>query len=68
MAHCYYAGGVLVSNCEAGQYLALGLGEGIAALAPNTAARADDAAAYRESRGLPKNADAAAFRRKRGQR
>ncbi len=25
--HCYYAGGILVSNCEAGQYLMLGAGE-----------------------------------------
>ena len=54
--------------CEAGQYLALGLGEGIAALAPNSVDRAEDAAAYRESRGLSTKADAAAFRRKRGHR
>jgi hypothetical protein len=26
--HCYYAGGVLVSNCDAAQYLMLGAGEG----------------------------------------
>ena len=27
-AHCYFAEGVLVSNCDAAQYCALGMGEG----------------------------------------
>ena len=31
-AHCYYAGGVLVSNCDALQYLAIGEGEDRTAL------------------------------------
>ena len=38
--------------CEAGQYLMLGGGEGIAALEPNSAARNDDAEAYRKKRGM----------------
>ena len=33
-AHCYYAGGVLVSNCEALEYALMGSGEGRAALRP----------------------------------
>ena len=27
-AHCYYANGVLVSNCDAHQYMCLAMGEG----------------------------------------
>ncbi len=33
-AHCYYAGGLLVSNCESAHYALLGAGEGRAALRP----------------------------------
>jgi hypothetical protein len=36
VAHCYYAGGVLVSNCEAGQYLMLGSGEGRSLVRPKS--------------------------------
>lgn len=55
--------------CEAGQYLMLGAGEGVAVLQPNTAARSEDAAAYRAQRGLATAAaDVSAFRRKRGLR
>jgi hypothetical protein len=53
--------------CEAGQYLMLGAGEGLAILQPNTAATAQSAAAYRAIRGLPtQDQDAAGFRRRRG--
>jgi hypothetical protein len=51
-AHCYYAGGVLVSNCEAGQYALMGAGEGHAIVATHSANTAKDAEAFRRRRGL----------------
>lgn len=69
-AHCYYAGGVLVSNCEAGQYLMLGNGEGEAILMANPEETKADAAAYRQERALPTDDEDQArdFRRNRGLR
>lgn len=55
--------------CEAGQYLMLGGGEGVAVLRGNSAQAAADAEKYRAQRGLANpNSDAEAFRRKRGLR
>ena len=54
--------------CEAGQYLMLGGGEGIAAIEGNSAAKTADAEAYRAKRGLATTDDAKAFRRSRGLR
>lgn len=50
-AHAYYAGGLLVSNCEAGQYMVLGAGEGTTIL-QSTSARSDmDVAGFRQMMG-----------------
>lgn len=38
-AHCYYAGGILVSNCEAAMYACLGGGEGQTALRSRVVSR-----------------------------
>ncbi|GAP37381.1 hypothetical protein ISF6_3236 [Piscinibacter sakaiensis] len=51
-AHCYYAGGVLVSNCEAGQYLVLGAGEGSRMLDIGNHS-SKDIAAFRRRMGYP---------------
>jgi hypothetical protein len=51
---------------EAGQYLMLGAGDGIEVLTENGPARDDDAAKYREARGIGQDDDALAFRRMRG--
>ena len=48
-----YAGGILVSNCEAGQYLMMGAGEGVMVLSGNAVDTDKDAAGWREKRGLP---------------
>jgi len=57
--------------CEAGHYMHLGAGEGIALLRPDSKERQQEAAGYRAHRGLPapgeaRSTSAAAFRRKRG--
>lgn len=52
--------------CEAGQYMHLGAGDGNAILVADTAARKDDAKAYRQTRGI--GSEAQDFRRLRGLR
>jgi hypothetical protein len=63
--------------CEALQYGQMGSGAGVDVIQPNTAARADDAKAFREHRALSRlhpthskarSGDAEAFKRKRGLR
>ncbi|MDB5732329.1 MAG: TerL [Variovorax sp.] len=53
---------------EAGQYLMLGAGEGDVVLEDNSAARQEEAKAYRELRGLDSDSEARAFRKMRGLR
>lgn len=56
-------------SCEAGQYLMLGAGEGIAVIQGDNADQAESAKQYRDLRGLNKTkSDAEAFRRLRGSR
>jgi hypothetical protein len=54
--------------CEALQYGMLGLGEGDVILTDNSAARVEDAQAFRALRGYDADADARRFRRNRGLR
>lgn len=46
-AHCYFANGSLVSNCEAGQYLVMGGGEGKAVTTKSTPQDKKQAIAFR---------------------
>jgi hypothetical protein len=56
-------------SCEAGQYLQLGGGEGVAAISTSTSDTEEVAKAYRDLRSLNKTkSDAEAFRRLRGSR
>lgn len=55
--------------CEAGQYLMLGAGEGIAVLQGNSTDKDKDAAGYRAKRGIgDQDGTATAYRKKRGYR
>lgn len=55
--------------CEAGQYLMLGAGEGVAVMEASSVDKTEDAAKFREARGMSgKSSDAEAFRKKRGLR
>lgn len=50
-AHAYYAAGLLVSNCEAGQYLVLGAGEGVRVMSSTTTDRKMEVEAFRRKMG-----------------